>query len=214
MLRIALDPLLGPVEQAERMFRRAAKFERAAVIIPLRRAELQQDLALIEQLALDLAGAANQPEIAVVVDELRAAGLLSEKGAPARPLRQPKSGPLLRLRSSSGLEVIVGRNARQNERVTFEEAHPEDLWLHARGVPGAHVVIRTGGGAPDEETVLSAAQMAAYHSGARGDAAVGVIVTRRRWVQRAPGGKTGQVLVKQEERVVTVRAEMPEEWRG
>jgi hypothetical protein len=42
---------------------------------------------------------------------------------------------------------------------------------------------------------------------------VGVIVTRRRWVQRAPGGKTGQVLVKQEERVVTVRAEMPEEWR-
>jgi predicted ribosome quality control (RQC) complex YloA/Tae2 family protein len=205
---------MGPIEQAERMFRRSAKFERAAAFIPIRRAELQQDLALIEQLALDLSGAANQPEIAAVIDELRAAGLLSEKGAPARPVRQPKSGPLLRLRSASGLEVIVGRNARQNERVTFEEAHPEDLWLHARGVPGAHVVIRTGGRAPDEATVLSAAQMAAYHSGARGDAAVGVIVTRRRWVQRAPGGKIGQVLVKQEERVVTVRGEMPAEWRG
>ena len=98
----------------------------------------------------------------------------------------------------------MGRNARQNERVTFQEAHPDDLWLHARGVPGSHTIIRTGGQAPDEETVRAAAQLAAYHSGARGDRAVDVIVTRKRWVQRAPGGKVGQVLVKQEERVVTV----------
>ncbi len=79
-----------------------------------------------------------------------------------------------------------------------------------RGVPGAHVIIRGAGKAPDEATVRAAAQLAAYHSGARGDAAVAVIVTRKRWVQRAPGGKVGQVLVKQEERVVTVPGELPE----
>ena len=64
---------------------------------------------------------------------------------------------------------------------------------------------------PDEATVRAAAQLAAYHSGARGDRAVDVIVTRKRWVQRAPGGKVGQVLVKQEERVVAVPGELPAE---
>ena len=210
-LEIPLDPHMPPVEQAQRMFRRAAKLERAEVFIPQRRAELQGDLALVDQLALDLEAAANQPEIAAVQAELRAAGLIGAQASPgARAQVSPAlQGGLLRLRSRQGLEIVVGRNARQNERVTFGEAHPEDLWLHARGVPGSHTIIRTGGQAADAATVQAAAQLAAYHSGARGERAVDVIVTRRRWVQRAPGGKVGQVLVKQEERVVTVPGEMP-----
>lgn len=214
-LEIPLDPTMAPVEQAERMFRRAAKLARAEVFIPQRRAELQEDLALVDQLALDLQSAAGQPEIAAVQQELVAAGLL---GAQAHPTRSSPAhaaqGGLLRLRSQQGLEIVVGRNARQNERVTFQEAHPDDLWLHARGVPGSHTIIRTAGRTPDAETVRAAAQLAAYHSGARGDRAVAVIVTRKRWVQRAPGGKVGQVLVKQEEQVLTVPGELPSDLGG
>ncbi|MFN8468109.1 MAG: NFACT family protein [Caldilineaceae bacterium] len=223
-LEIPLDPNTPPVEQAQRMFRRAAKLERAEVFIPQRRAELQGDLALVDQLALDLQSAANQPEIATVQAELRAAGLIgaqasspapSGRGVQQMQARTPAlQGGLLRLRSRQGLEIVVGRNARQNERVTFGEAHPEDLWLHARGVPGSHTIIRTGGQVADEATVRLAAQLAAYHSGARGERAVDVIVTRKRWVQRAPGGKLGQVLVKQEERVVTVPGEVPADLTG
>lgn len=207
-LVIEIDAALGPVEQAQRLFRRAGKLQRAAIFIPQRRAELQQDLALLDQLALDLARAANQPEIAAVGRELAAAGLIATPAGGKKP-RTPATGGLLRVRSRQGLEIIVGRNARQNESVTFDEAHPEDLWLHARHVPGAHVVIRSGGQTPDDETIRLAAQWAAYHSGARGDAAVDVTVTRKRWVTRAPGGKLGQVLVKQEEQVVTAPGEMP-----
>jgi len=214
-LVIELDAVLGPVEQAQRLFRRAGKLERAAVLIPQRRAELQGDLALIDQLALDLQRAANQPEIASVRGELAAAGLIAPtynpgggKRANAGSARAEASGPL-RVRSRQGLEILVGRNARQNERVTFGEAHPDDLWLHARSVPGAHVVIRGAGRTPDADTIRLAAQWAAYHSAARGDAAVDVTVTRKRSVMRAPGGKLGQVLVKQEEQVVTVPGEMP-----
>jgi predicted ribosome quality control (RQC) complex YloA/Tae2 family protein len=221
-LEIPLEQGMTPVEQAQRMFRRAAKSERAEVFIPQRRAELQGDLALVDQLALDLQAAANQPEIAAVQAELRAAGLLGAQALPTRGSGSPGRGSatpalqggLLRVRSAQGLEIVVGRNARQNERVTFGEAHPEDLWLHARGVPGSHTIIRTGGQVPSEETVRAAAQLAAYHSGARGERAVDVIVTRRRWVQRAPGGKVGQVLVKQEERVVTVPGELPADLPG
>ncbi len=207
-LQIALDAAFTPVEQAQRMFRRAAKLERAEVFIPQRRAELEQDLLLVEQLALDLQHAANQPEIAAVQSELQAAGLLGGQKAGTKAAALPPSGPL-RLRSLQGLEIVVGRNARQNERVTFGEAHADDLWLHVRGAPGAHVVIRGAGRTADDETVLAAAQLAAYHSSRRGEASVPVMVTRKRWVQRAPGGKVGQVLVRQEERTVTVAGEMP-----
>jgi predicted ribosome quality control (RQC) complex YloA/Tae2 family protein len=222
-LRIALDPALSPVEQAARMFRRAAKWERAAVAIPLRRAELEADLILLDDLDRDLQTATNQPEIAGVLRELAAAGLAPQ--AAQRPAAQggrqgvrqaggaapaPQgTGGILRVRSPQGFEILAGRNARQNERVTFGEAHPNDLWLHARGVPGSHVVIRTAGRSPDPLTVELAAQLAAYHSGARGDRAVPVIVTRKRHVARAPGGKVGQVLVKVEEQVLTVPGDLP-----
>lgn len=208
-LIVLVDVVLGPVEQAQRLFRRAAKLERAAVFIPQRRAELQQDLALIDQLVLDLERATNQPEIAAVRAELAAAQLIAAPKGGGKLTAAGQSGGVLRLRSPQGMEIIVGRNARQNERVTFAEAHPEDLWLHARGVPGSHVVIRSGGRMPDAATIHLAAQWAAYHSAARAAAAVNVTVTRKRWVTRAPGGKLGQVLVKQEEQVVTVPGDLP-----
>jgi predicted ribosome quality control (RQC) complex YloA/Tae2 family protein len=212
-LVITVDAVLGPVEQAQRLFRRAARLDRAAVFIPQRRAELQADLELIDQLALDLQRAANQPEIAAVRRELTAAGLIAATGGKPKPAppasSAPGAGGLLRVRSRQGLEILVGRSARQNERITFSEAHPGDLWLHARGVPGSHVVIRSGGQTPDAATVRLAAQWAAYHSAARGDAAVNVTVTHKRWVRRAPGGKLGQVLVEREEQVISVPGEEP-----
>ena len=197
VLRIPLDATLSPVAQAERLFKRAAKLERAARFIPQRRQQLRADLAFVDQLGYDLAQATNQPEIAAVRAALVGAGLL-----PAGKRQQPADGTRpagpLRLTSPSGFEILVGRNARQNEQVTFKLAGGEDLWLHARGVPGAHVVVKTAGRLPDEATVDLAAQLAAYHSGARNETRVDVIVTTRRHVHRASGGRIGQVTVGEE----------------
>ncbi|MCS6826086.1 MAG: NFACT family protein [Caldilinea sp.] len=207
-LHIPLDPLLSPIEQAQRLFKRAAKLERAAKIIPQRRAQLLADLDLLAQLALDAERATNQPELAAVSDELRQAGLLSSPKARAVKAAPAAGGPL-RYRTSRGVEIVVGRNARQNEQVTFKLAQSSDLWLHVRGAPGAHVVVRSSERTPDEQDVLVAAQLAAYHSGRRGERKVDVMVTERRWVSRAPGGRTGQVVVARE-RVVHVPAVEPE----
>lgn len=208
-LHIALDPLLSPVEQAQRMFKRAAKLARAAEIIPQRRAELLADRELLEQLALDAQRAANQPELAAVVEELRAAGFLRQANQRTPRVKGVGGGPL-RFRTARGSEILVGRNARQNELVTFKLARPHDLWLHVRGAPGSHVVLRAPASPPDERDVVIAAQLAAYHSSLRGERRVDVIVVERRWVSRAPGGRIGQVLVARE-RVISAAAEMPEE---
>lgn len=206
-LRIELDATMTPVEQAQRMFKRAAKLERAAQIIPQRRATLLADRAWLAQLALDAQRAANQPELAAVVEELQRAGFAPTPVRRDRPAAGGDGGPLW-YRTVRGAEIIVGRNARQNEQVTFQLARSDDAWLHVRGAPGAHVILRTAGAAPDERDLLAAAQLAAYHSSLRGERRVDVSVTARRWVSRAPGGRIGQVIVAQE-RVVSVAAEEP-----
>jgi predicted ribosome quality control (RQC) complex YloA/Tae2 family protein len=108
-----------------------------------------------------------------------------------------------------GIEILVGRNARQNEIVTFKMAASQDLWLHVRGAPGAHVVVRSGGRPVTAETIQIAAQLAAYYSNLRGERAVSVAVTRRRFVERVSKGRPGQVTIRNEETII-VAAEMPE----
>jgi predicted ribosome quality control (RQC) complex YloA/Tae2 family protein len=209
-LRIKLDPDLTPVEQARQMFKRAAKLERAAEAIPIRRAQLQTDRAYLEQLENDLRLAENQPEIMAVWDELVKMGLTrAPKGQAKSPRAKRPEGGVLRFYTASGFEIVVGRNARQNEVVTFELAKGDDPWLHARNVPGAHVVVRSNGLPVDEATLQQAAQLAAYYSKLQGETAAEVILSQRRAVRRVPGGHAGQVLVKQE-RTLIVPGEMPE----
>lgn len=200
-LVIPLSDRETPVEQAERMFDRAAKLERAAVIIPERRAQLEADRDYLAQLQSDLALAQNQPEIAAVREGLREAGYLRQR--PGRTLKvAPDRSKPLRFLSAEGYAILVGRNARQNEIVTFDEAGPDDLWLHVRDVPGSHVIIRCGGQPVGEETIQAAAQLAAYHSRLREERGVAVAVARRRFVTRAPGGRPGLVHMRNEDTVV------------
>ena len=197
-LVIRLSESETPVEQAERMFDRAAKLERAALFIPERRAQLETDLLYLDQLQSDLALAQNQPEIASVREGLREAGYLRQR--PGRQLKvAPDRSKPLRYLSAEGFAILVGRNARQNEVVTFDEAGPDDLWLHVRDAPGSHVVIRSGGQPVQEETAQAAAQLAAYYSRLRGERGVAVAMTRRRFVTRAPGGRPGLVHLRNEE---------------
>ncbi len=202
--RIPLDPTLTPVENAQRYMKRYRKGKSALERVPPLLEAVERDLGYLQQLAYDLDAAENRGEIDAVSSALTEMGLLP---TPRKKPSPPPSGPLKFL-SPDGFVVLVGKNARQNDEVTFRRAGPKDLWLHARGVPGAHVVVLTGGQPVSEKTIEFAARLAAYHSRARGERAVDVIVARRRKVRRAPGGHPGQVLVSQAENV-TVPGTLP-----
>jgi predicted ribosome quality control (RQC) complex YloA/Tae2 family protein len=207
-LRIQRDPDRTPVEQAERMFDQAAKLERAAEFIPKRRAKLQADLEYLDQLEIDLSMAENHPEIVAVQEELREMGLLSARSSKTRPPKaesQPR-----RYVSPDGFAILVGRNARQNDAVTFDIANANDLWLHVRDAPGSHVVVRSGGQPLSDQTLEMAAQLAAYFSSLRGERAVPVASTTRRFVTRVAGGHPGQVHFRNAD-TITVPGELPEE---
>ena len=107
--------------------------------------------------------------------------------------------PFRRFTSSDGLPIFVGRNARENDELTFVLAKSDDLWLHARGTPGSHVVVRLEKGqqAPTE-TLLDAATLALLYSDLKRAAKGDVIYTKRKWVKKAKGQAPGAVTVTQE----------------
>jgi len=122
----------------------------------------------------------------------------------ARP-KGGKSGPL-KVTTSEGIVIWVGRNARQNEEVTFGKGKPEDLWLHTHGFPGAHVIIKSEGRTISASVIQQAASLAAYYSAARSEGHVLVDVTERRHVRKIKGGKPGMVTYRNESPVDAVPA--------
>ena len=189
-LTIALDPRRSPAENAQEYFARYRKGQRAAAEIPPRLAAIERDLEYLAQLALDLQMAGSQPEIAAIQEALTTAGW---RRAPSSSRTAPPPQPL-KVALPDGLVALVGRNSRQNEELTFGLAAPDDLWLHARGVPGAHVIVRCQGKPASEAAILRAAELAAYYSAAQTEADALVVVVPRRRVRRLPGGHPGQVI--------------------
>jgi predicted ribosome quality control (RQC) complex YloA/Tae2 family protein len=105
-----------------------------------------------------------------------------------------KSAPL-KVVAEDGTLIWVGRNSRQNEEVTFKKGDSSDIWLHARGMPGAHVIIKTGGREASDALLDEAASLAAFYSPARDSNAVEVMVAERKNVRKIKGGKPGMVRV-------------------
>ncbi len=124
--------------------------------------------------------------------------------------RADDARPYRRYALSQGYEVWVGRNARENDLLTQRDSRPWDLWLHARGVPGSHVVLRLKGRSdtPPAPVVEAAARIAAWWSKARTSGLAPVIVTERKYVRKPRGGAVGAVLVERED-VVMVEPGLP-----
>jgi predicted ribosome quality control (RQC) complex YloA/Tae2 family protein len=212
-ITLELDPRFGVIDNANRRYARYHKLQRAASQIPVQIAANNVALARVEQLQADLTLAETPQEIALVREEVVEAGYLRAKPDP-RMRKQPKGGKgkqgsqqgkqvsrggtPLRRESSDGFTLLVGKNSRQNEEVTFHQAAANDLWLHARGVPGAHVIVKSGGRPLPETTLREAAALAAYYSQARENGSVEVDYTEQRYVRHMRGGGSGMVIYERE----------------
>ena len=119
-----------------------------------------------------------------------------------RTINESRRGPFRRFLSTDGLPIFVGRNAQENEDLTFGLAKGDDVWLHARGSPGSHVIVRLGKGADlPPETLRDAATLALLYSDLKKSGKGDVIHTRRKWVKKAKGQATGAVIVTQEKTI-------------
>jgi predicted ribosome quality control (RQC) complex YloA/Tae2 family protein len=180
---IPLDPALTPAANAERLFRRYRKLRDARERIPslLKAAHVEVDR--LHDLAAFARFAGSEGELRDLLNDMQS--------EPAKQKsNKSRHGPLRF--SRDGFTAIVGRNARENEEVTFRLAGGTDLWLHARERTGAHVVLQ-GPAEPDDNIMSAAAELAAHFSEARADTAVDVLITSVRDVRKVPGGPPGRV---------------------
>lgn len=189
-LRIPVDPALKPHENAERLYDEARRRTRAEERLPELIERARQEAARWE-------GALAAIEAGEPPAWLEGVLVRKEQAAPkGRPAREGERKPYRVYRTSGGLEVRVGRGSKDNDQLTFRHAGPEDVWMHARQVPGSHVVLRwSEEGAPPARDLEEAATLAALHSKARSSGTVAVDWTRRKHVRKARGAPPGRVLV-------------------
>ncbi len=186
-VEIALDPKLKPHENAERLYDEARRRARAEARLPelLEAAEKELERWSGAVAALERG---ETPEW--VEGALRRGDAKERRAAPQPGERVPYRV----YRTSGGLEVRVGRSSKDNDRLTFGHAAHGDVWLHARSVPGSHVVLRWAEeGAPPARDLEEAAVLAAFYSKARTSGTVAVDWTRRKYVRKPRGAPPGRV---------------------
>ncbi len=209
---VELDPARTVRENIDSMFRKQRKAVRGLRIIGERLLELDQAEA---RLAVDekrVRAASDWNALQAFTDGARKRPS-PEADAPRRRAATPE-GRKLRARSVvvHGHEVLIGRNGRENDDLTFRIASRDDFWLHAADYSGSHVVVRNPSKRPemDDNVLERAAQLAAYHSQARNAHTVGVHYTQRKFVRKPNRAKPGRVVL---ERFQTIQV-APRDWDG
>ena len=195
-LVIRLKPDRSPLENAQDYFRRYDKAKSAWEKTPALVAETRLELNYVDQLESDLQTASNWLEIDDVIQSLQSRGHWQGK-ALKRLGGGGRQGPLRQV-SRDGYVIFIGRNSRQNEALTFKTANPQDIWLHVRDAPGAHVVIRNDGRRIKDELIAEAAAVAAYYSKQRENTRVQVDYTRVKYVKAIKGAGPGMVAYRNE----------------
>lgn len=192
---LALEPGFSPADNARRMYDNARKRDRAAARIPRLVEQAEAELERLDALAGRIRDGAIPVE---ALAPLRSADRSADGDTPVLPYRV--------YRTSGGLEVRVGRGSKANDQLTFRHSSPSDVWLHARDVAGAHVILRWGRADenPPASQIEEAAVLAALFSRARTSGVVPVDWTRRRHVRKPRRAAPGLVIP---ERVRTVFVE-------
>lgn len=195
-LTIQLDPQLSPSENAQHYFKQYQKLKKSKQIITKEIKRTKNEIAYFEQL-LQQIEVANEIDIDDIYEELQDEGYLKKRRTKSKKKQQkPK---LEQYVSTDGTLILVGKNNKQNEYLTHRVARASDIWLHTKDIPGSHVVIRHS--MPKEQTILEAAQIAAYFSKAQQSSNVPVDYTEIRHVKKPRGAKPGFVIYDQQKSV-------------
>ena len=186
---IPLDVRLSPQENAAKYFKKYTKAKTAEKYITAQLEKARVELTYLESVLQELTLAESEQDFNDIRAELTDGGYLRAKGRkqPQRPSK-PRE-----FRSTAGLRILVGRNNRQNDRLTAKDAEKWDIWLHTQRIHGSHVILCTGGAQPDEQSLLEAASLAAYFSQAQNSTKVPVDFTQVKFVKKPAGSPPGFV---------------------
>ena len=207
LLHIQLDPALTPSQNAQKYYKEYRKAKTAEEKLTEQIDLAGKELEYLESVLDALARAETERDLSEIRAELQEQGYL-------RKLRSKKDKPAgvsapMEFTTSDGFTVLVGRNNRQNDKLTLKTANNNDIWFHTKNIPGSHTVLVTQGRQPTETAMVQAAQLAALHSRAKDSSQVPVDYTQIRHVSKPAGAKPGMVIYVQYKTVFVTPGEPP-----
>ena len=189
-ITVPLDIQLTPAQNAQRYFKKYQKARTTREMAAEQRESTLQELNYLESMLLDVGKCVGESELEEIRQELVSTGYVKKTASRRQQRALPKSKPY-HYRSTDGIDIFVGKNAAQNERLTAD-ARPNEMWLHAKDMPGSHVIVKAEGDIPDS-TLSQAATLAAWYSKGQHSSMVPIDYTLKRHVKKIPGGATGMV---------------------
>jgi predicted ribosome quality control (RQC) complex YloA/Tae2 family protein len=204
-VKIALQPDKNAVQNAQNLYKQHQKLKRARIAVEPLLAEVSAEIEYLEQVE----AAISQIENYNTAEDLQALEEIREELIQQRYLedseyrrRSPTEAASMNFyhyRTPSGFEVLIGRNNRQNDQLSFRVANDYDLWFHAQEIPGSHVLLRLEAGrVPEESDLQYVANLTAYYSRGRQSEQVPVVYTQPKYVYKPKGAKPGIAIYKQE----------------
>ena len=201
MMEIELDVALNPAQNAQKYFKRYRKAKAAQDIAKEQKEKTLAEIELLEQALFDLEESETENDLSDVRKVLEEHGLVRAPGG-KKKVKQPESAPM-RFAAPDGTEIVVGKNSAQNDRVTGS-ARGNETWLHAKDMPGSHVIIRSESASP--EAMQTALKLAAWYSKGKG-VSVPVDYTLRKFVKKPGGSPAGFVIYTHQKTVVVSATE-------
>ncbi len=189
-LTVELDEKLSPGQNAQRYFKLYQKARNAKVLAAEQIEKTSAELNYLEGQMGNLDNCQAESELAELRAELEKLGYVRPNHSRRQMKQLPPSQPM-RFTAPSGRTILVGKNNLQNDKLTAT-AQPNEVWLHAKDMPGSHVIIV--GEAPDEDTIVYAARLAAAYSRGKTSSRVPVDYTLRRYVKKPGGARPGFVI--------------------
>lgn len=204
-ITIALDPSKSAKENADALFHRSKRLKKGRAVAEGRRAETERALDALDRLRAEV-DQADERALDVLTARAKAAGIRVAQPEAGKRREQEERKPFHAYRSGER-EVLVGRGAKDNDTLTTKIAKPHDLWLHAKGWTGSHVIVPMAKNeSPSPDLLIDAAHLAAHFSDARGEQVVEVQWTPRRYVRKPKGSAPGAVVIDRE-KVIVLRVE-------
>lgn len=193
-VNIPLDPRLSPSKNAQQYFKKYGKAKTAVKEKQLQLRTNESDIKYLDSVMSYLKNASDVSEIEALRRELEETGYLRKRKIPGGFKEKKISSKPYRYILPGGCEVLVGRNNRENDILTFKTASSRDIWMHTKDIPGSHVIVKTSCEEISDEDLYAAASIAAYHSKGRESENVPVDYVRVKYVKKPAGAKPGMVI--------------------
>lgn len=192
LVKIPLDKSLDPTRNAQKYYKEYRKLDTAEKMLKELIAKGEEEEKYLDSVLDALSRATTEGDIAELREELCEQGYAKKSRQKGKI---PKALPPMKFKSSEGYEIRVGRNNKQNDKLTCKESSKNDLWLHTKDITGSHVIVTNDSeDFPPEKTIEEAAVIAAYYSSGRNSSRVDVDYTQIKNVKKPNGSKPGMVI--------------------